>query len=261
MPSLLPRRISTPSLSLFWLWTGFWWGLVGVFAVLFYVGHIDFVTSTKYPLYGISVWLNAWLLAFVPQSKQRTRLDIYNDCVQLWLLSYLITNLMWEVPWVLLSPHIFTGLNSLPDVEAMVPYMRANPLNMYYWVLSSFSSVDMRTVNHDPTFYSLEICAFGNVLLTVLFFYLVRVKSPLRFVLPLATCGIPAAATFIFSFSEVFAGYINMSGGLADTLLALVWTQYQYIIFPLVAGYLSYPLLQDDWQRSLTGDSNTAKRK
>ena len=27
-----------------------------------------------------------------------------------------------------------------------------------------------------------------------------------------------------------------MSGGVADTLLALLWTQYQYFLFPLIFG-------------------------
>ena len=39
--------------------------------------------------------------------------------------------------------------------------------------------------------------------------------------------GEPVATTFIFLFSEVFGGFENMPGGLADTLLALLWTQYQ----------------------------------
>jgi hypothetical protein len=34
--------------------------------------------------------------------------------------------------------------------------------------------------------------------------------------------GEPVAATFIFSFAEVFGGFENMTGGVADTLLALV---------------------------------------
>jgi len=58
--------------------------------------------------------------------------------------------------------------------------------------------------------------------------------------------GEPVAATFIFSFSEVFGGYQNMPGGTADTLLALVSTQYQYLVFPLVFGVLGFRLLRED---------------
>jgi hypothetical protein len=39
-----------------------------------------------------------------------------------------------------------------------------------------------------------------------------------------------------------------MPGGVADTLLALVWTQYQYFLFPLVFGYFGVKLLMDDWR-------------
>ena len=37
-----------------------------------------------------------------------------------------------------------------------------------------------------------------------------------------------------------------MTGGVADTLLALVWTQYQYFVFPLIFGYIGYKLLMQD---------------
>ena len=63
-------------------------------------------------------------------------------------------------------------------------------------------------------------------------------------------CGEPVAATFIFSFTEVFAGFENMVGGVADTLLALVWTQYQYFLFPLIFGYFGVKLLLDDWRQA-----------
>jgi hypothetical protein len=47
----------------------------------------------------------------------------------------------------------------------------------------------------------------------------------------------------------VLAGFENMSGGLADTLLALVWTQYQYFLFPFIFGYFGVKLLMDDWRQ------------
>ena len=40
----------------------------------------------------------------------------------------------------------------------------------------------------------------------------------------------------------------NMAGGLWDTLLALVWTQYQYIVFPAIFGIIGYKLLMEDWR-------------
>ena len=61
-------------------------------------------------------------------------------------------------------------------------------------------------------------------------------------------CGEPIAATFIFTVSEVFDGFVNMPGGVADTLLALVWTQYQYFFFPMIMGAMGVALLREDWR-------------
>lgn len=36
--------------------------------------------------------------------------------------------------------------------------------------------------------------------------------------------------------------------GVVDTLLALVWTQYQYFLFPLIFGYFGVKLLLADWR-------------
>jgi hypothetical protein len=58
--------------------------------------------------------------------------------------------------------------------------------------------------------------------------------------------GEPVASTAIFSLSEVFAGFVDMPGGVSDTLLALVWTQYQYFLFPLLFGTIAYRLLLAD---------------
>ena len=56
-----------------------------------------------------------------------------------------------------------------------------------------------------------------------------------------------------------------MPGGVADTLLALVWTQYQYFFFPLIFGYIGYQLLiadhspnaqaSGDWKQSVGAES------
>ncbi len=243
------RSASTATLKTFWIWTAIVWGGVGACAASFYVGTLDFVTSTKAGLYAISVWLNAWVLVFLlPQNRGRSRLDLYHDALVVWMLSYALTNALWEIPWVLLSPFVFENLHTLDDVVARTSFMRESPLHMYWWVLASFSSVDLRTVNHNSTFYTLELYSFVNVLSVLFFFYLNKKRSPYRYLIPVLGSGEPVASTFIFSFSEVFGGFENMSGGLADTLLALVWTQYQYFLFPLIFGYFGVKLLMEDWR-------------
>jgi hypothetical protein len=221
-----------------------------VCAALFFFGVLDFVSSGRLSLYGISVWLNGWLLAFVAQRREsRSRLDLHHDCLVIWLLSYAMTNLLWEIPWVISSPFVFHDLHGIDAVVAQTGYMRSSLSHMYWWVLASFGSVDLRTVNHNSTFYTVELFAFANVLATLCFFHLNRKRSPYRYLIVVLGCGEPIAATFIFSFSEVFGGFENMVGGVPDTLLALVWTQYQYFLFPMIFGYLGFQLLREDWRR------------
>jgi len=245
------RSLSPTAARLFAVWTIAWWAGVGVCAALFFFGVLDFPSSAKISLYGISIWLNGWLLALVAQRYEyRSTFDLYHDCLVIWMVSYAMTNVLWEIPWVLLSPVVFTDLHTLDDVVAHTDYMRSSVLNMYWWVLASFASVDLRTVNHNSTFYVVELFAFANVLATMCFFRLNRRRSPHRYLIAVLGCGEPIAATFIFSFSEVFARFENMPGGVADTLLALVWTQYQYFVFPMIFGYLGVRLLREDWRRS-----------
>lgn len=252
------RAASRTTMRFFVTCTALIWGGVGVCAVLFYVGMLDFVTSAKIGLYAISVWLNAWIVVFwLPQNRGRDKLDLYHDALVVWMLSYALTNLLWEIPWVVFSPFVFDNLHTLDDVVAYTPYMRENPLNMYWWVLASFGSVDLRTVNHNSTFFTLELYAFVNVISVIWFFRLNKKRSKYRYLIPVLGSGEPVASTFIFSFSEVFAGFENMTGGVADTLLALVWTQYQYFLFPLIFGYLGVKLLMDDWRRSQSGDEGS----
>ena len=244
------RVASRSTTKMFWTLTAIVWGGVGVCAALFQVGVLEFVPSTKIGLYAISIWLNAWMLVFLlPQNKGRSKMDLYHDALVVWMLSYALTNALWEIPWVLFSPFVFENLHTLNDVVAHTDFMRESPLNMYWWVLASFSSVDLRTVNHNPTFYTLELYSFVNVLSVIYFFYLNKKRSPYRYLIPVLGSGEPVASTFIFSFSEVFAGFENMPGGVADTLLALVWTQYQYFLFPLIFGFLGLKLLLEDWRR------------
>ena len=244
------RVASQSTIKTFWTCTALVWGGVGVCATLFFVGVLDFTTSTKIGLYAISVWLNIWMLAFLlPQNKSLSKLDLYHNALVMWMLSYMLTTALWEIPWVMFSPFVFENIHTLDDVVAYTEYMRESPLNMYWWVLASFSSVDLRTANHNSTFYTLEIYAFVNVLTVFWFFHLNKKRSPYRYLIPVLGSGEPVASTFIFSFSEVFAGFENMPGGVADTLLALVWTQYQYFLFPLIFGYFGVKLLLEDWRQ------------
>jgi hypothetical protein len=139
----------------------------------------------------------------------------------------------------------------LNDVIAYTPWMRESVLHMYWWDLASFASVDLRTVNHNSAFFTLEMYAFVNAVTVCAFWRLNTKRSPLRYLLVVLGAGEPVVATFIFSFSEVFGGYQNMPGGVADTLLALVWTQYQYLLFPLIFGYLGCKLTYADRRNAM----------
>ncbi|WP_232021863.1 hypothetical protein [Mycobacterium basiliense] len=243
------RRVAFSTWRAFVIWTAMFWGAVGVFATLFYVGVLDFPTSAKASLYGISIWLNAWIIPLLlPGARTRPRMALFHDCLVLWMVSYLITNLLWEIPWVVLSPFVFHDLHTLNDIVAYTPWMREHVLHMYWWDLASFGSVDLRTVNHNSTFFALEIYAFVNLATVLAFWRLNKKRSSMRYLIPILAAGEPVVATFIFSFSEVFGGFKDMPGGVTDTLLALVWTQYQYFVFPLVFGWLGCKLLFSDWR-------------
>lgn len=49
------RRVSSPTWRAFGIWTALFWGAAAVFATLFFVGALDFTTSAKASLYGISI--------------------------------------------------------------------------------------------------------------------------------------------------------------------------------------------------------------
>ncbi|BBA88994.1 hypothetical protein [Mycobacterium pseudoshottsii] len=253
------RRVSSSTWRAFAVWTAIFWGATAIFAALFYLGVLDFTTSTKTSLYGISIWLNGWFIPLLlPGARKRPRMALFHECLVLWMVSYAITNLLWEIPWVIFSPFVFHDLHTLGDIVAYTPWLRENVLHMYWWDLASFGSVDLRTVNHNPTFFTLEIYAFGNIAGALAFWRLNKRRSPMRYLIPVLGAGEPVVATFIFSFSEVFGGFKNMAGGVADTLLALAWTQYQYFVFPLVFGWLGCKLLYEDWRR-LSGSTGPAR--
>lgn len=248
------RRLSPAARKLFLAWTMLWWGLAGVCAIAFFVGALDFRDSARISLYGISIWLNGWLLALLvhPNSPQ-TKNNLYHDCLVIWMVSYALTNIVWEIPWVIFSPFIFAGMTSLEDLLAQTDFMRESVLHMYMWSIGSFGAVDLRTINGDPTFFTLEIYAFANLATTAYFFYLNKIRSPHRYLIAVIGCGEPIASTFIFSFTEVFANFENMVGSVWDILLALVWTQYQYILFPMIFGIIGYKLLLEDWRQAGIG--------
>ncbi len=241
------RSLSQPARKIFRIWTQIWFASTITVMVLFYIGVFDFVMSGRLSMYLISTWLNGWILVwFLRRYAGQDKTELYHDLMVVWMLSYAITNIQWEIPWVIFSPFVFENLHTLDDLVAQTDYMRESPLHLYYWVLATFGAIDLRTVNHNGTFYSLELFAFVNLAMTFYFFHLNKKRSPYRYLLVIIGCGEPIAATLIFSLSEVFDGFVNMPGGLWDTLLALVWTQYQYIIFPMIFGILSCKLFLED---------------
>ena len=208
------RTVSASTWKAFAIWTAIFWGATGGLGLLFFAGVLDFSTSTKTSLYGTSIWLNGCLIPLLlPGAKQRPKLDLLHDCLVIWLVSYTMTNLLWEIPWIVSSPFLFDNLHTLDDIVAHTEWMRESVVNMYWWIMASFGSVDLRTVNHNSTFYALEFFAFFNVASAYCFYRLNKRRSALRYLIPVMGGGEAIAATFIFTFSEVFAKFENMSGG------------------------------------------------
>ncbi|MEP1470159.1 MAG: hypothetical protein ABJK25_04235 [Halieaceae bacterium] len=245
------RSFSMSARKIFAVTTSVWVAATISVMVLFYVGVLDFVMSSRLSMYFISIWLNVWILVWViRRNAGQGQFDFWHDLLVVWMICYAITNIQWEIPWVLFSPFVFENIHTLEDLVAQTEYMRESPLHLYYWILGTFGVLDLRTVNHNGTFYALELFSFVNLAMTLYFFHLNKKRSPFRYLLVVIGCGEPIAATIIFSFSEVFDGFVNMPGGLWDTLLALVWTQYQYILFPMIFGALASKMLLDDLRYS-----------
>ncbi len=252
------RSFSLPARKTFVLWTQIWIALTVANMVLFYVGKIDFINSARVSMYLISIWLNGWILVwFLRRYAGQSKEDLWHDLMVVWMLSYAITNIQWEIPWVIFSRFVFENINTLEDLVAQTDYMRESPLHLYYWILATFGALDLRTVNHNGTFFALEFYAFVNLASTFYFFHLNNKRSPLRYLVVVLGCGEPIASTFIFTFSEVFDNFVNMPGNVWDTLLALVWTQYQYVFFPLIFGILASKLLFEDIRHCL-GEASPA---
>jgi len=246
------RSLSQPARKIFTIWTQVWILLTVTVMVLFYLGVLDFVNSARASMYLISIWLNAWILVwFWRRRAGQDKNELWHDLMVVWILCYAITNIQWEIPWMLFSRVVFENLHTLDDLVAQTDYMRETPWHLYYWILSTFGALDLRTVNHNGTFYALEMFSFVNLAGTLYFFHLNKKRSPYRYLVVVLSCGEPIAATVIFSFSEVFDNFVNMPGNVWDTLLALVWTQYQYIIFPLIFGGVASKLMLADWRHCL----------
>ena len=248
------RSFSQPSKKIFMTVTAIWSAATVSLMVLFYNGVLDFVMSSRLSMYFISIWLNVWVLVwFMRRHAGQNQMDFWHDLLVVWMLCYMITNIQWEIPWFVFSRFVFENIHTLDDLVAQTDYMRESPWHMYYWILGTFGVLDLRTVNHDGTFFALEMFSFTNLAATFYFFHLNKKRSPYRYLLVVIGCGEPIAATIIFSFSEVFDGFVNMPGDVWDTLLALVWTQYQYIIFPMIFGALASKMLLDDLRHSAMG--------
>lgn len=250
---LAPQRSFTnPAKKIFLTTTAIWVAATISVMTMFYFGVLDFVMSSRLSMYFISIWLNVWILVWaLRRYAGQEKVEFWHDLLVVWMICYAITNIQWEIPWFIFSPFVFENLHTLDDLVAKTEYMRESPWHLYYWVLATFGALDLRTVNHNGTFYALEMFAFVNLAMTFYFFHLNKRRSPYRYLLVVIGCGEPIAATIIFSFSEVFDGFVNMPGGLWDTLLALVWTQYQYIVFPMIFGALASRMLLEDWRHCL----------
>jgi len=232
------------SKKLFWYSTAFFWAIPALCGVLFWSGLWENLLASKVSLYAVSIWLNTCCLMLVPRrDESRTRAAVYREFVIAWMISFSMTNLLWEWPWFLSSKFLFHDLHTIQDWIALAPRIREH---MWLWPLASFGSVDLRTINGNGAFMAVEMLSIPSVLTFTAFYFLDRKKHRLRYVLPIFNGPMVVGGTLIFSFSEVFGGYANMSGGVADTLLALVWTQYQYVLFPAMMFYFSFRLLLHD---------------
>ncbi|KZX58728.1 hypothetical protein A3709_17140 [Halioglobus sp. HI00S01] len=79
-------------------------------------------------MYFISTWLNVWILVwFMRRYGGQNRSDFWHDLLVVWMLCYAITNIQWEIPWVLFSPFVFENIHTLEDMVAQTDYMRETP--------------------------------------------------------------------------------------------------------------------------------------
>jgi hypothetical protein len=235
------------SRKLFWCSTAVFWSIPALCGLLFWRGVWENMLASKVSLYAVSIWLNTCCLVLIRRPDEtRSRAGVYREFVIAWMISFSMTNVLWEWPWFLSSKLVFHGLHTTQDWIGLTPRLREH---MWLWPLASFGAVDLRTINGNGGFMAIEMLSIPSVLTFAAFYLLDRKRHRLRYVLPIVNGPMVVGGTLIFSFSEVFGGYRNMPGGLADTLLALVWTQYQYVLFPAVMCYFSLRLLLHDQAR------------
>ena len=246
-----PRRrseaMTARSKTIFWGTTAAFWSIPAISGLLFGIGAWDNAFASKLSLYAVSIWLNACCLMLIGRRDEtRSRALVYREFLVAWMISFGMTNVLWEWPWFLTSKFVFSGLHSYQDWVAFGGHIREH---MWLWPLASFGAVDLRTINGNGTFMAVEMLSIPSVLTFTAFYFLDRKQHRLRYVLPLFNGPMVVGGTLIFSFSEVFGNYANMPGGVADTLLALVWTQYQYVLFPAAMFYVALRLLLHDQAR------------
>ena len=140
------------------------------------------------------------------ENKGRSRIDLPRRLGGVDAL-YALTNALWEIPWVLFSPFVFESLNTFNDVVAHTEFHARQPARR---VLVGAGVFQFRGLTHRQP--QLDLLWAGallvvNVLSVVFFSYLNKKRSPYRYLIPVLGSGEPVASTFIFSFSEVFAGF------------------------------------------------------
>jgi len=232
------------SKRLFWGLTACFWLIPTISGFLFWQGVWTNMSASKVALYAVSIWLNTCALMLIPRRRERrTRGCVYREFLVAWMISFSMTNVLWEWPWLLSSTFVFRDMHTIADWHAFSEHVRAH---IWLWPLASFGAVDLRTINGNGAFMAVEMLSVPSVLTFTAFYFLDRREHRLRYVLPLVNAPMVIGGTLIFSFSEVFGHFENMPGGVTDTLLALLWTQYQYVLFPAIMFAFALILLLDD---------------
>ena len=72
-------------------------------------------------------WLNASLLTLIRRRHEtRTRAAVYREFLIVWMISFAMTNLLWEWPWFLSSKFIFHDLHTIGDWIGLGDRLRAH---------------------------------------------------------------------------------------------------------------------------------------
>lgn len=175
------------------------------------------MTASKVGLHAVSIWFNPCCFALPPRADEtRTKADVYREFVIVRTISFGMTNLLREWPWFVSSKFLFTDLHTIEDWLGLTDRIREH---MWLWPLASLGSVDL---NGNGTFMSIEMLPIPSILTFTAFYLLDTRGRRLRYVLPIFNGPMVVGGTLMFSYSEVFGGYANMPGGVADTRVALL---------------------------------------